>query len=390
MRLGELLVQFGAVSREQLATAMRRQEALGGGGRITTQLVEMGFITEDALTSLLAQKLQIGLATPAALESIAPAVVTMLKRDEARRHGVCPVRLDGKRLYVAMVDPTDKELIAELVKVTNHDVRPLAVTETALGYALDKYYPARQMIASVTLTGAEGLDQMEIEPLSDGIHKLLTPQAIQQEIALGGQGYQPQPSVPQAYPVAAPSGRVSRPTPMVLPGQQAELAARAVAPQRASLADFGAWLLSSTTQPELFAAMLGFIARDFGRVVMLALRDGYLCGWRARGQINEQAVRELAVEPAAIPVVARLVEDQQPRLGRAAPTTLGPLADVVGAPGEQAMLLLPALYADHVIGAFIALDGREGVEQFFGEYTAAVEKLDFALRMLELRDRILS
>jgi type II secretion system (T2SS) protein E len=386
MRLGELLVQFGAISREQLSTALRRQEALGGGGNITAQLVDLGYITEDAVSAVLVKRLQLPMAMPAALESIPATVTSLINATVARNYCVCPVRVDGKRLYVAMVDPTDKEVIAELVRLTSHDVRPLVASESSISYALDKYYPRARAGHSVQLAQGAHLDELAIEPLSDGLHKIggvppPLPQARQPLPTPAVAGLPPRPRHSTEPPMAPPAGTAQPEAPVV---------ARPVIAGRATLADFGAWLLSSSSQPELFAATLGFLGRDFGRIVMLAFRDGYLCGWRSRGPVNEQAVREFVVPPAAIPVVARMVEDQTPRLGRAALATLGPLTDVIGPPGERAMLLLPALYAGNVIGAFIALDGRDGIESWYDEYVTAVEKLDFALRMLELRDRILS
>jgi adsorption protein B len=56
MRLGELLIQMGALTEAQLVLALREQAR--GGQRVGEVMVRLGFITEDELTAALAQQRQ--------------------------------------------------------------------------------------------------------------------------------------------------------------------------------------------------------------------------------------------------------------------------------------------------------------------------------------------
>ena len=60
--------------------------------------------------------------------------------DAASHYRVCPVRLDGNQLSVAMSDPTDQRVIAELDAVTRCVVRPMVCSDVLLSYALEQHY----------------------------------------------------------------------------------------------------------------------------------------------------------------------------------------------------------------------------------------------------------
>ena len=56
-RLGELLVQAGAITADQLQFALRYQKQ--HGGRLGTNLVELGFLSESALAKTLSAQLRL-------------------------------------------------------------------------------------------------------------------------------------------------------------------------------------------------------------------------------------------------------------------------------------------------------------------------------------------
>ena len=50
-KFGDLLVESGLITREQLEEALRAQKQLGG--RLGSNLIRMGLISEDSVTSFL-------------------------------------------------------------------------------------------------------------------------------------------------------------------------------------------------------------------------------------------------------------------------------------------------------------------------------------------------
>src|SRR5262245_39656757 len=100
MRLGDLLVEEGVITAEQLAGALAHR--LLRGGRIGAHLVELGMVTEGALASALASHLHLPAVTVEAIDKAPRNVVTLIAPELAERHRVCPVRRDGERIWTAM------------------------------------------------------------------------------------------------------------------------------------------------------------------------------------------------------------------------------------------------------------------------------------------------
>ncbi len=341
MRIGELMVQLGVITPEQLATALRRREVIGGGGRLGATLVELGYLDEQVLARMLAEQLHTPEATEATLARAAPDAIALLSPEIAERHHVCPVRLDGRRLWVAMTDPTDAPLIDELTRLTGREVRAMVASETLVARAIGLHYGRGRSREYVNLADVAGM-ALEIEPLGAG---------------------------PRGEP---PPARSASPPP----------------PDRMTLQALGERLLAAADHDALLQALVGFLEQDFGRVAALLLKNGHLVGSRSGGSVDAAALRRFAVRASGVPVLARILEDQAARIGRGTSSTLGPLGDVVGAPGDGAILLLPIKYSGQVAGCFVALDGRAGAEAWFPEYEAAGEKLDCALRILALKEYV--
>src|SRR5437660_9670012 len=89
-RLGELLVQAGAITADQLQFALRYQKQ--HGGRLGTNLVELGFLSESALAKTLSAQLRLPAVSAGALEKVPPEVIQLLPRDSAAHFRAVPVR----------------------------------------------------------------------------------------------------------------------------------------------------------------------------------------------------------------------------------------------------------------------------------------------------------
>src|SRR5437588_10226187 len=100
--LGHLLVDIGAITREQLGEALRRQEH--EGGKLGTNLVELGLVDEKRLAAALARQHQVPSVTQTQLDKITPDVIGLVPGPLAARLRVVPLRLDAGRLWLAMAD----------------------------------------------------------------------------------------------------------------------------------------------------------------------------------------------------------------------------------------------------------------------------------------------
>ncbi|GFO67408.1 general secretion pathway protein GspE [Geomonas limicola] len=148
-RLGEMLLQEGALTTTQLEEALSAQSIYGG--RIGTNLVEMGLVSEEDLGRLLNQKLGVPCVTASSLESVPPAVIEALSPELAQRFRVVPVALEGRRLMVAMADPADFHAVEELGFATGLVIVPRVCPELRLSVALEHYYGIKRALRYIPM-----------------------------------------------------------------------------------------------------------------------------------------------------------------------------------------------------------------------------------------------
>src|SRR6185295_18028171 len=106
LRIGELLIQAGLITPSQLQQALTAQRIFGG--RLGTNLVEHGLVSEVDLARVLAQQLGIAMVDPGALSDIDTRVLAVVPRAVAQRFSVVPFSHDAARdkVSLAMADPT--------------------------------------------------------------------------------------------------------------------------------------------------------------------------------------------------------------------------------------------------------------------------------------------
>lgn len=134
MRLGELLLERGSVSHDELRSALdacRRH-----GGRLGTWLVRLGILNEAELLQALSEQTGTPSVTALELASTSPELRSLLPAPFARRHLVVVFGRRGRNLDVAMSDPGDLVVRDEIGGMTGMVIRPHVATEAALAAAL--------------------------------------------------------------------------------------------------------------------------------------------------------------------------------------------------------------------------------------------------------------
>lgn len=135
-RIGELLVNAGLITAEQLAEALAVQHETGG--KLGEVFVRELILTEDQIAQALAE--QKGLThVNLASEAIDPAAASLLPERVARLRTIVPVRFDGNDVVLAMADPLDIEAIDDVELRTGRDVIPVVAAASQIRYAIDKY-----------------------------------------------------------------------------------------------------------------------------------------------------------------------------------------------------------------------------------------------------------
>lgn len=150
-KLGTILVSAGLLSKDQVERALVIAEA--SRQRLGEAIIDMGLLPEAAIAHALAEQLGLNLAN---LKSgtIPAHVISLLPRQVAVEFGVIPVEVSGNHLTVATADPTNVGVEDYLRNTTKHEITFIVAPSSDIGWALEKYYPARLAAVVDELTQA--------------------------------------------------------------------------------------------------------------------------------------------------------------------------------------------------------------------------------------------
>jgi hypothetical protein len=135
--LARILRDRGVVTERQLQEAIQHQVLYGG--RLGTNLHELGFITEERLQEALARAHGVP-AVPVDPRNITPELVAAVPRPLAVRHKVFPYKLQGRTLMLLMLDPSDHTAVAKIGYSLGYIVKRAVVPEFRMVQLLRDYY----------------------------------------------------------------------------------------------------------------------------------------------------------------------------------------------------------------------------------------------------------
>lgn len=191
IRLGDLLIEAGRTTQDQLQEAIRLQKRTGE--RLGSALVRAGYISEDILTAALSGQLGVEAATEDDLD-IDPELVKSLPDEFVKRFEVVPVRIspNGRTLTVATATPNNLALVDEIRFVTGiNNVLTVVATEMAIRRIIEQHYSTHALLEEVIQSGnlyEKALDnvsqRVEEEPEEADIYRLQAESEAQPIIAL--------------------------------------------------------------------------------------------------------------------------------------------------------------------------------------------------------------
>jgi hypothetical protein len=164
MKLGTLLLRNAVIGLAQLEAALRNQVLYGG--RLGTNLVELGHIDLELLSAYLAELGGFPIATPTLLDQVPPALIERLGAEDAHRLRAIPLGYLGEgtaSVAVGFVEPQDGVAVAEVGAKLGAAITPYVVPELRALYYLEKLFglPRR---ARFVRTGKHAL---ELDPAGD-------------------------------------------------------------------------------------------------------------------------------------------------------------------------------------------------------------------------------
>ena len=147
--LGQMLVQDGILTDEQVNAALERQRKTRE--RLGQVLIDMRLIDEEVLLKYLGAQFRKEPITRQELAGLDLDVVKLIPEEVARQHRVIAAERNGRRLIVATADPLNVVAIDDLRRATGLDVDFRIGPSAAIQEAIERTY--RRMIST------EGIDE---------------------------------------------------------------------------------------------------------------------------------------------------------------------------------------------------------------------------------------
>ena len=137
--IGEVYIEAGVLTEEQLNQAIEKQRQLGTNDKIGDVLVSMGLISERDRVRCLG--MQWGIQYVDLSEhQVETDAVKCLSQDLARRYKVIPISKKNSKLTLAMKNPLDVFAIDEVRLVTGGEIEPVIATEEDIVGAIAQQY----------------------------------------------------------------------------------------------------------------------------------------------------------------------------------------------------------------------------------------------------------
>jgi type IV pilus assembly protein PilB len=155
VRIGELLLKEKRITPEQLQEALNYQRQ--NGGKLGFNLVKLGFVGDDDITSLLSKQYGVPSIALARFE-IDPAVIKLVPADTAQKYQIVPLSRAGATLTIAMTDPTNVFAMDDIKFMTGYNVEPVVASETAVVEAIQKYYGHKALAVAGPAGGPSALE----------------------------------------------------------------------------------------------------------------------------------------------------------------------------------------------------------------------------------------
>jgi len=375
MKVGEVLVQKGLITRQQLKEALEAQ--LIYGGHLGTCLLELGAVTERLLGNVLAEVLDVGFAPPELFENIPRFTTSTIPDRLVDKHQAIPFRLQDRILDVALVDPKNLVALDEISFASGHNIRSWVAPEARIFQAMERYYDIPRRLRYVSLC-REIDGHAEIEMLSDRLDR-------------GPSGDSGRGPVSRAVASDATAGEraAAPPAPVVA---RTPAAATVAVEDADPLAPLARQLMQADSVDRVSEIALDHAARDLARSVVFVVRSGKALPWQGAGITADPARwARLSFPVTTEPMFTLLDGDDLYRGPVPNEPSYRSFFERLGMDAPREALVISAHVEDRLVALFYGDGGPGGAIRGEDEYfRRLVKKLGLALHMVQLRRSILN
>lgn len=137
LKLGEILVNSGVLSEEDLQKALKKQK--GSNKRLGEILIENNLLTEMQMIGSLSKQFDIPYIDLANIK-INTGLSALIPERFARENTVVPIKLDGSLLTVAVADPLDYNTLNDLGTYTKYKIFPMIAERKKINIKIQELY----------------------------------------------------------------------------------------------------------------------------------------------------------------------------------------------------------------------------------------------------------
>ncbi len=172
VQLGQLLIQLGCVTEDQVAHALDLQRESGHTKLVGELLVELGYCSDSQIAKALAQVYEVPYSqiSPKICD---PAVMESLPKEFLTEHSVLPLFEVNGVMTVALSEPSDVYLIDEIERLSGCRVQVVCATVHDIESTLQNYMPAANVFVIDDVIDDDSMQDLTlIEHVIDDISNL--------------------------------------------------------------------------------------------------------------------------------------------------------------------------------------------------------------------------
>lgn len=165
LKLGEVLVEEGCITSEQLKEALDYQRSSVKNIMIGDALIELGFITEKDKMEALSRRLHIKIMTKEQLTSGIEAI-TLVPKEVAQQQSLLPLAVEKDILYVATDNPLNYYGLNDLKAGIGKEIVAVLAAKSDIEDAIDRNYANKTIYTAIDDANREynqtddGLEEM--------------------------------------------------------------------------------------------------------------------------------------------------------------------------------------------------------------------------------------
>ena len=294
-RLGSLLLEEKLLSQAQLEEGLEAQVVYGG--RLGTNLVELGFVKEPDLARVLGRQHNIPFASGEMVPD--PSALAVADVDFYDDKDVMPMRVDATKLTVAVVHPSQIEAIDQLGFKSGKRVVQVVIPEFRMAQLLRKYARAFRPMRPIDMntlrpSKAQNAGDPKLADVADLINEgdfaALYAQAtaqVDEEPVLEGTVVEDEVPVITGATVEPTPQVTAPPPPLVVPKPE---------PKPITFAEAQKLLQQSQGRDDIAQTVLRFARGKFKRALLLSVRGDLVTGWQGLGQgVTLQGVQRIGL-----------------------------------------------------------------------------------------------